>query len=203
VIREDPKAFLFHHDFPIDIGSRIVYLLGYWQAHSIVREVENELRAEFAPVEPLGSKSTHVAEQIRAAQNPVSIHLRRGDYLNVFGASAILPMAYYERAIQYMTDRVGDCTFFVFSDDASYAKQWAQTKRQLIVVDHNNAETAHEDLQLMALCRHHVIANSTFSWWGAWLNRSTDKQVIAPSNWLGFEASKTAIAVPGWTLIEA
>jgi hypothetical protein len=203
VIREDPSPLLLHPDLEVDVGSRAVYLLGYWQVYSMVRDVEGELRVELSPVEPLGRRSMQVAEQIRAARNPVSIHLRRGDYLTVFGAKAILPMAYYERAMQYLLDTVGACTFFVFSDDASYAEQWAQTKRQLIVVDHNDAATAHEDLQLMALCRHHIIANSTFSWWGAWLNPRTDKQVIAPSNWLGFDTSKTTLAVPEWKLIEA
>lgn len=72
-----------------------------------------------------------------------------------------------------------------------------------VVVDHNNEAAAHEDLRLMSLCRHHIIANSSFSWWGAWLNPLCDKQVIAPARWLGLNTAKTAIACPTWTLLDA
>ena len=201
VIRQEPDAFLLRHDFQVLDGSRIVYLLGYWQTHSIVREVEAELRAELSLVEPLGEASQRMAQRIAATKTSVSIHLRRGDYLTVFGAKAVLPAAYYDRAIEVMMERFPDSTFFIFSDDVPYAKEWAARNPRFVLVDHNDAATAHEDLRLMALCQHHVIANSTFSWWGAWLNPRSDKQVVAPANWLGFETSKTDIALPGWTLI--
>jgi hypothetical protein len=111
-----------------------------------------------------------IAERIVAAEKPVSVHLRRGDYATVFGPESILSMSYYERAIQQMIDRLDQCTFFVFSDDASFARQWVRSNPRFVVVDHNDAKSAHEDIRLMSLCRHHIIANSSFSWWGAWLN---------------------------------
>jgi hypothetical protein len=70
-------------------------------------------------------------------------------------------------------------------------------------VGHNDAGSAHEDLRLMSLCRHHIIADSAFSWWGAWLNPYCDKQVIAPARWLGYDTASSAIAGPEWTLLDA
>lgn len=202
VIREDADAFLFHKDFQLASESRIVYLLGYWQAYSIVRDVEPELRQELAPVSPLSGRSFQVAEKIRNAANAVSIHLRRGDYQAVFGPNSVLSAGYYERAIRLMAAKAPDSTFFVFSDDIEYAREWARGDQRLNVVDHNDANTAFEDIQLMSLCRRHIIANSSFSWWGAWMNSKRDREVVAPSKWLGFDTKSTDIAFPGWTLVD-
>jgi hypothetical protein len=106
-------------------------------------------------------------------------------------------------AIRHILNQDDQSTFFVFSDDVPFAKQWLRGDPRFVVVDHNNEAAAHEDLRLMSLCRHHIIANSTFSWWGAWLNPFADKQVIAPARWLGFDTAKTAIACPDWTLLDA
>ena len=201
VIREAVDAFLFHHPFPVIKGTRMVYLLGYWQAHSIVASVAPELRREFRLREPPGEQSRRMAEQIAAAPMPVSVHIRRGDYPTVFGQQAVLPGEYYETAMARMRARFPNCSFFVFSDEAAYAREWVGDRVGCVIVDHNDAATAHEDLWLMSKCRHHIIANSTFSWWGAWLNPRADKCVTAPSEWLGFATAETHIASPDWALI--
>jgi hypothetical protein len=201
VIREASDAFLFHHAFPVIQGMRMVYLLGYWQAHSIVASVAPELRREFRLRERPGERSRQMAEQIAAAPMPVSVHIRRGDYVTVFGEHAVLSSEYYEAAMARMRAQFPNCSFFIFSDDAAYAREWVADRVGCVIVDHNDAATAHEDLWLMSTCRHHIIANSTFSWWGAWLNPRTDKCVTAPSEWLGFETAQTHIASPDWALI--
>jgi len=188
--------------FPIAGSTTRVYLQGYWQDAAIVSEVEPELRRQLSLVEPLSAPSLEVQRQIRAARNTVSLHLRRGDYLTVFGTSAVLPVDYYRAAVESMRHRFPDCAFFVFSDDASYARELFSHDPTFRIVDHNDALSAHEDLMLMASCRHHIIANSTFSWWGAWLNPRSDKVVVAPSKWLGFKTAQSIIAFPSWTLIE-
>jgi hypothetical protein len=132
---------------------------------------------------------------------PLSVHIRRGDYLTVFGEHSVLSGEYYEAAMMRMRARFPHCTFFIFSDDAAYAREWVADRVGCVIVDHNDAATAHEDLWLMSMCRHHIIANSTFSWWGAWLNPRTDKCVTAPSEWLGFATAETHIASPDWALI--
>jgi hypothetical protein len=203
VIREPADTLTVRHELAIDRGVRVAYLRGYWQAYWIVREVEKELRREFAPAAPLSNASHMMAQRILAAHSPVSLHLRRGDYVTVFGHSAVLSMGYYEKAIQQIKKDAPRSSFFVFSDDPAYAKQRFGSEPDFVVVDINNSDTAHEDLVLMSMCHHHIIANSTFSWWGAWLNPRGDKQVLAPSRWLGVDTAQTSLIQPGWTLIES
>ncbi len=201
IVREAPDAFLFHHAFPISKGTQFVFLVGYWQAHSIAASVEAELRQEFRLREQPGELSRRMAEKIAAAPMPVSIHIRRGDYLTVLGEHAVLSSRYYEEAMARMRTQFPNCSFFIFTDDVAHAREWLADRADCTIVDHNDALTAHEDLWLMSMCRHHIIANSTFSWWGAWLNPRTDKCVMAPSDWLGFKTAETHIAPPDWVLL--
>jgi hypothetical protein len=115
----------------------------------------------------------------------------------------VLPLAYYEHAISHMLNQDRHCTFFVFADDVPFARDWLRGDPRFLVVGHNDAGSAHEDLRLMSLCRHHIIADSAFSWWGAWLNPYCDKQVIAPARWLGADTASSAIAAPDWMLLDA
>jgi hypothetical protein len=196
------ESFPLNYDFQIAPDARAIYLVGYWQSYAMVQEVEVELRDEFSLVEPPSNRTLETAAAIRAASNPVSVHVRRGDYLREFGENALLPLGYYDRALRFMLNRLGDADYFVFSDDVAFTKEWTRGKARTAVVDHNDADSAHEDLWLMSLCRHHIIANSSFSWWGAWLNPSKSKLVVAPSNWLGFETRRTAIAPAEWILMD-
>jgi hypothetical protein len=203
VIRQSPKRCLFHQDLDIAADTRTAYIVGYWQDYSIVRQVESDLRHEFSLLDPLNGKNLEVAMQMHLSQWPVSIHLRRGDYASFFGSNMQLSTAYYERAVTRMLSQDRRTSFFVFSDDAEYARHWVGGHPRMTVVDHNVAGDAHEDLRLMSLCRSHIIANSTFSWWAAWLNTRPDKSVIAPASWLGYRTASTAIAAPDWTLLAA
>ena len=203
VIRQSSERCQFRQELQVQRGARSVYLQGYWQDYSLVREVERELRQELTLLEPPRGRNLEVARQIAAARNPVSLHLRRGDYGPFFGPHMMLPIAYYEHAISHMLNTDRQSTFFVFSDDVPFAREWLRGDPRFLVVDHNNEASAEQDLRLMSLCRHHVIANSTFSWWGAWLNPSRDKQVIAPARWLGYDTADTAIAEPEWMLLDA
>jgi hypothetical protein len=161
------------------------------------------LREEFLLRTPPTGKNLVVANQIQSSRMPISVHLRRGDYATAYGSSVMLSMDYYARALREICDCAGDCTFFVFSDDALFARQWVGGRSNFVVVDHNDGEhAAHEDIRLMSLCRHHIIANSTFSWWGAWLNRNPDKRVIAPARWLGYETRKTDLLPSDWQVLE-
>ncbi len=203
IVRQSPQRCMLHQRIQIEARSRTVYLQGFWQDYSMVREVEADLRSELRLVDPLSGRNLEVARRIAAARHPVSLHLRRGDYSTFFGKPMMLPIAYYENAIRHILDQGLQSTFFVFSDDVAYAKDWLRGDPRFVVVDHNNEATAHEDLRLMSLCRQHIIANSTFSWWGAWLNPRRDKQVVAPARWLGFDTTTIAIACPEWTLLDA
>ncbi|MGA8706172.1 MAG: alpha-1,2-fucosyltransferase [Steroidobacteraceae bacterium] len=203
LLRQDPNDVSDMFDFDVDPRARLIYLSGYYQEYALVRHVEASLRRDLVLLQPLQGRSQQYADRIRAARRPVSIHLRHGDYMSTFGPNGLLPMSYYERALEHMMDMFGDSSFFIFSDDIPFARYWARGNSRMTVVDCNDANVAHECMRLMALCRHHIIANSTFSWWGAWLNQVADKQVIAPDRWLGVDTAQMPVMCPEWQLLPA
>lgn len=106
-------------------------------------------------------------------------------------------------AVSTFKQRLGDPTFFVFSDDIQFVKEYLPRNVPMVFVDHNDDYSAHEDLRLMSSCHHQIIANSTFSWWGAWLNPRTDKMVIAPKQWYNTEDSYFPDLLPKtWELVD-
>jgi len=202
VLSQPPERCHLHQELRVRPGADSVYLQGCWQDYSLVREVDSDLRRELSPVKPSGGRSLALAQRIAAARIPVSLHLRRGHVARLSRAQ-VLPLAYYEHAISHMLNQDRQCTFFVFADDVAFARDWLRGDPRFLVVSHDAVGSAHEDLRLMSLCRHHIIADSAFSWWGAWLNPYCDKQVIAPVRWLGYDTASSAIACPEWTLLDA
>jgi hypothetical protein len=174
--------YSFLRDLPLDRNIKTLYLLGYWQNYLMVEHVADELREELNLKEPARGKNLEVLEQISRSKNPVSLHVRRGDYALPV-EDLTLPMEYYLGAISTIKERLVDPTFFVFSDDMPFVRENLPRETRMIFVDHNDDFAAHEDLRLMSACHHHIIANSTFSWWGAWLNPRPHKIVIAPRCW--------------------
>jgi len=110
--------------------------------------------------------------------NTVSIHIRRGDYVHISDRHPVQSIDYYKKASEHFTDK--EYTFLVFSDDIEWCKE--NLSSDFVFVDGN---TDYVDLYLMSLCDHNIIANSSFSWWGAWLNKNNNKKIVAPSNWFG------------------
>ena len=172
----------FYEDFfllPPDI-----YLSGYWQSEKYFEAVSPLLKTQFIPRSPLDDKNAGLQKKMRT-ENSVSVHVRRGDYAAAATYSSffgVLPASYYEKAIDRMRTEVIGANFYFFSDDPAWCRQtFSGLKAEF--VDHNQGEDAYKDLLLMSSCRHHIIANSTFSWWGAWLNSDVNKKVIAPMQW--------------------
>ncbi len=117
-------------------------------------------------------------------ENSVSVHIRRGDYAasayqSFFG---MLPITYYESAIRWIRENVDQPKFYFFSDDPEWCRQHFG-EPQAVFMSHNHGTQSYKDLLLMTHCKHHIIANSTFSWWGAWLGQAQGGQVLAPSRW--------------------
>ena len=197
----EPDPYHFYPDLPWRDG-RVIYLRAYWQAAGYAAAVESRLREEFVlKTEPSG-KNLETLNRIAASRCPVSVHIRRGDYKGT-GHDLTLPMSFYEKAIAVLRDRLTSPELFVFSDDIEYARQNLSRDLKIHFVDHNNEFTAYEDLRLMGACRHHVIANSSFSWWGAWLTPRSDKLVLAPKHWRGQVVSYYPDLYPaGWELID-
>lgn len=168
---------------PIPYSTKNVYIEGNFQAYQYAQDVEQRIRTEFRLRDPAAGKNLDILERIRAAETPVSMHVRHGDYALWSGGPRVLSFGYYAQAIQTVLQRTRKPTFFVFSDDICFAREMLPKGEHMVFVDHNDEATPHEDLRLMSACRHHIIANSTFSWWGAWLNPDPMKLVCAPMGW--------------------
>jgi hypothetical protein len=174
----------FQSFLPIPVGTKRLYLFGHFQAYQYAQSVEKKLRCELAFREPPSTATVEILNRIRDCKCPVSLHIRRGDYAVLMGGELLLPMTYYDNAIAAILNIYPNATFYVFSDDIDYARANLPNRERMVFVDHNNEESAHEDLRLMSACHHHIIANSSFAWWGAWLNPNEEKVVIAPNSWL-------------------
>ena len=198
----EPEPFHFYPDLPFRGRPRVFYLRAYWQAAGYAAGVEAQLRREFTLKDPPTGRNLEVLNQIAASACPVSLHIRRGDYL--LGKDDLsLSLRYYHQALEIVRGLHATPELFVFSDDMEYARQNLPRDLPLHFVDHNDNFTAYEDLRLMSACRHHIIANSSFSWWGAWLNPRPEKLVIAPRNWAGNKPSFHPDLYPGgWKIID-
>ena len=162
-----------------------VYIEGYYNSEKYFIQIEQIIRDEFSFKEAPSGKNKEVADMI-AQSNAVSLHIRRGDYVadpTKHTSHGFCGLEYYQRSIEKILGKVDDPTFFVFSDSADWCRENLKIGHNVVYVDHNNMDTCHEDMRLMSLCRHNIIANSTFSWWGAWLNGNPDKMVFAPKQW--------------------
>jgi hypothetical protein len=161
------------------------YLLGYWQSECYFKPFESIIRRDFTFREPLADHNSELALEIAHTQS-VSLHIRRGDYISNSKTGNIMDVCsleYYRKAISYIAEQVERPVFYVFSDDIEWVKRNLTVAFPCTYVDHNRRAESYRDMQLMSLCRHHVIANSSFSWWGAWLNSNPEKLVIAPRSW--------------------
>ena len=163
----------------------MAYLEGYWQSEKYFSDIASEVRERFAFNISLEDKNLELSHLINAS-NSVSLHIRRGDYVSDIANSKVYyqcSMDYYNRAIESIAKAVNNPIFFVFSDDISWAKDNLNLDYQFVFVDHNSGEDSYIDMQLMSMCKHNIIANSTFSWWGAWLNANHKKMVYSPKEW--------------------
>lgn len=173
------------------------YLTGYWQSEKYFSKVAEQIREDFSFRLPLENQNVELAAQINQV-NAVSLHVRRGDYVNNPQTKVTYEhcsLDYYRAAIRHIAERVQNPNFFVFSDDIAWVKDNLKIDFPCIYVDHNQGAESYNDMRLMSMCQHHIIANSTFSWWGAWLNPSVDKVVVAPKMWFANE-TKTQDLIP-------
>ena len=160
------------------------YFIGYWQSERYFADIADKVRNAFTFRLPLTISADAKRTQITSC-NSVSIHIRRTDYLKSrrIDDYNVCTADYYERAIAYMQARVPGCRFFIFSDDYDWVKSNMEFPVGTVFVHGFTGLNAWQDLYLMSLCRHNIIANSSFSWWAAWLNNNPDKIVIAPTQW--------------------
>ena len=176
----------FHFDPAFfDLSGTEILLDGYFQSPRYFESVAALLRERFQPAAPLSAKAADWAAKIAASPCSVSLHVRRGDYLQAPYAALhdALDRGYYDRAVNLVQRLAGErVEFFLFSDEPDFiAEAFADLPGAHVV--RSDPGTSWEDMFLMARCRHHIIANSSYSWWGAWLNPAEGKRVIAPARW--------------------
>lgn len=161
-----------------------VCLVGYWQSERYFADRADAIRADFTLRQPLSDASAELLERARS-DHSVGLHVRRGDFVSLDNAAqmhGLCSLDYYRRAIALVRARCPDCRLLVFSDDPTWARAQLPLDASALFVTGNDA-SPEQDLALMRACKHHIIANSSFSWWAAWLGYSPQQIVIAPAPW--------------------
>ncbi len=199
-----PKEVISEHiletPFSNTVSNKHLYFEGYWQNEFYFTKYSKEIREDFQFRHlPLGLN----AELVKTIQNcnSISLHVRRGDYASnpvIQSVHGILGLDYYQKAILYLKDKIENPHYFVFSDDSDWCQSNLKIDFPTTYIDHNSGKNSFEDMRLMSLCKHNIIANSSFSWWGAWLNAHSEKIVIAPEKWFSNSAMPTEIIPLNW-----
>lgn len=180
-----------------------VYMKGYWQSENYFGDYAQDIRRLFVFGLVMNDQNLSALEQILHG-NSISVHIRRGDYVSDPKAAAelgVTPMSFFQSAISYVASKVAYPHFFIFSDDPSWAKSNLHTSFPTAYIAHNHGSDSFFDMQLMSRCRHHIITNSSFSWWGAWLNPDREKIVIGPRKWFANSKRLHNPCPPEWILL--
>ena len=178
VYNED--KFSFNPSF-LSQKESTIYLKGYFQSELYFKKYSAEIRSDFQITAPLKDRTNELLHKMKL-ENAVSIHIRRGDYLH-HEIHNTNKTEYYKLAMQYIESNVSNPVYYLFSDDMHWVKANFKTNFKTHFVDFNDASSNYEDLKLMSSCKHNIIANSSFSWWSAWLNVNPNKIVVAPQKW--------------------
>lgn len=179
-------------------SPKTCYLEGYWQSPEYFSSIGAQIRKEFTVREPLRGLNRAMAERIGACE-AAAVHVRRGDYVNnpvTARYHGVCDAGYYAAAEDRLRAYARDVQLFIFSDDPDWVEANLRFHSPATVMRDNGSERDYEDLRLMSLCRHHIIANSSFSWWGAWLCADKRKIVIAPEHWFRDAPHDTEDLIP-------
>ena len=167
---------------PAVFKTRKPLISGYWQDERYFENVQEDVRNAFV-FRNIDNRNILLGKEMSACDS-VSLHIRRGDYLK-FPNLLVCTPSYYNRAIDYIKEHVKNPVFYVFSDDLDWSEQFMKKQSvEFHMVGHNRGKDSYKDMYLMTCCRHNIIANSSFSWWGAWLGKRGGKIVVRPSEWI-------------------
>lgn len=191
----------FHIDPHFYKARSSTLLRGYWQSEFYFLPIAGLIRRQFSIASLPGAQNKDWEHKIRNV-NAVSLHVRRGDMVNhpeVARVHGSCDLSYYRTAVGRIAELVENPVFFIFSDDPAWCLQHLELSFPFYIIDNNQGEHSYIDMQLMRMCRHHIIANSSFSWWGAWLNDFPGKKVISPLRWFNEAPHNTKDLIPqGW-----
>ena len=199
----------WHFEPAITYDARIrtlhepICLVGYWQSERYFIDIADRICADFTLRQPLAGANARLLELARSDRS-VGLHVRRSDFISLNDAAQVhgrCSVDYYRRAIGLVRNRCPQCRFLVFSDDPQWARAELPLDPSAIFVTGNNP-SPEQDLALMSACKHHIIANSSFSWWAGWLGYSPDQIVIAPAPWYASKKLDARdLAVSRWQYI--
>ena len=199
------RGFHFNKEFFTIPNDR--YLIGYFQSEKYFKNFEKEIRGSFEFPTKINEKNQKLRSEILNC-NSVSVHVRRGDYVKVASNlkhHGVCSLEYYQNAIERICKKIENPVFYFFSDDIDWVKSQIKSEYPMHYIAHNTGNQSFEDMRLMSHCKHHIIANSSFSWWGAWLNPNSEKMVIAPTPWFGDpkkEKEATDLVPENWIRIQ-
>jgi len=180
------------------------YYEGYWQNEKYFKKHKTLILSKIDFSINQSKEYEQYKKEILDSENSVSIHVRRGDYLNdkrIFEIHGICSKEYYHKAIEIMTLKHPKTKLFIFSNDLDWVKNNFNSIKNRTII--SKTKTVFEDLELMSLCRNQIIANSSLSWWGAWLNKNKQKHVIAPKKWFNKTSINFSELVPKeWEVID-
>lgn len=178
------------------------YLEGYWQSEKYFFDIKEKILETYRFPGFSTELQRQYAEQIENNCS-ISVHIRRGDYLNYPYLQNICTPEYYKNAMKYFRKRYPEnARFYIFTNDLPWAEENFGEK-DCCFVKGNSGVDSFRDMQLMSLCKHNIVANSSFSWWGAWLNQNPDKIVIAPEKWINSSSDETIDVIPdNWIKIK-
>ena len=187
------KGLYYQEDALLTGGNS--YYIGYWQSWKYFKDIEKRIKRDFSFDEKLLPLSNReILSKIRNT-NSVSIHIRRGDYIGNSIYDNIATSDYYYKATDYIKKNVKNPFYFIFTNDPEWCKVNMMLPNSLIV-DINSGVDSYWDMFLMSQCKHNIIANSSFSWWGAWLNEHENKIVIAPRKWINEDSANIDDIIP-------
>jgi len=199
LFKKEKYIFRPHNSFKKEILNihKDVYLDGYWQTEKYFKGIESIIRGEFKLKKEFSIENLKITKQIEDC-NSVSLHIRRGDYAEntiINKVHGLCGLEYYEYAIKYISEKISNPHFFIFSDDVPWVRKNLKINHfQVYVSDSNLLDS--QEMMLMSRCKNNIIANSSFSWWGAWLNKNHEKIVTAPKQWFADNNVDTSDIIP-------
>jgi hypothetical protein len=202
IIEPPKKYWVFDPNLLTESLKASVYLIGYWQTEKYFTSIENIIRNDFIFKDAPDEVNKKMLAEINSS-NSVCIHFRYGDNATPKARKhGVLPLSYYHKAIEDLIKTIKSPHFYVFSDDPEWAKENLCLDFPSTFVSHNCDEKNYEDLRLMSHCKHHIIGNSTFSWWGAWLGKKSGQLVYAPKRYFLHTDPPLDLYPVSWKLIE-
>lgn len=187
----------FHFDKNFLLYRAPLYMKGYWQSWRYFQATEAIIRSDFRFREKF-APAVEAKARVLQNSNSVAMHFRRGDYTSTEAVNyhGICGPEYYQQAVEWMMNKLPDSFFYIFTNDPEWVRDNLPENIHCEILSGTLSHTQFEDLYLMSQCRHQIIANSSFSWWAAWLNNFGGKQVVAPAQWFAETKLNTTDLVP-------